>query len=632
MFELASIIFFGILAQWIAWKIKVPAILPLIIIGLFVGPLSFLWTGNNPDEKWIQPIFHDGQGILPAKNFFYFVSLSIGIILFEGGLTLNRKEIKGIGQTIINLITVGTLVTLIGGALAAHFIMELSWSISFLFSALIIVTGPTVIAPILRNLALKRNVSAVLKWEGILIDPVGALMAVLVFEFIRSGAGSQFGFTALLEFGRVVSIGVGVGFLSALAFRYMLLNKLVPNYLLNVFTLAVVLFVFVISDEMAHESGLLTVVVMGTILGNMNIPHFKEILHFKESLSILLISILFIELSANINLEDLMLLLDIRCLLLFLFVILVLRPVGVFLSTYKADNLNFREKAFISWVGPRGIVAAGIASLFGMRLQNDNVPGAEYITPLVFMIVLGTVLLNATTARILARLLKVVKEASDGILIVGANSPARLIGRYLNESGRHVILLDRSEYNTDAARNMGLEAIQADVYSDDLSEKFDLLDVGYLMAMTASKEVNKYARDHFRDEFGENGSLRILSADEYDLRDEIDSTEILFGKNEDFINLSEIARDYPEFHEIEVDNKEHFENLLTKLRSRHNSIPLFYKKEDNKLEIINADMSIEWEKEDKATIVYLGKELKKEDLPYEQEVVVEEEEESEEGE
>lgn len=613
MFELASIIFFGILAQWIAWKIKVPAILPLIIIGLLVGPLSFLWTGTPMDEKWIEPIFHDGEGILPAKNFFYFVSLAIGIILFEGGLTLNRQEIRGIGNTIINLITVGTLITFIGGGFAAKYIMDLDWSIAFLFSALIIVTGPTVIAPILRNLALKKNVSAVLKWEGILIDPVGALIAVLVFEFIRSGAGSQFGFTALLEFGRVVAIGVGLGFLSALGFRWMLVNRLVPNYLLNVFTLAVVLFVFVVSDEMAHESGLLTVVVMGTILGNMQIPFFKEILHFKESLSILLISILFIELSANINLEDLMLLLDIRCLFLFLFVILVLRPLGVFLSTINAENLNWKEKAFVSWVGPRGIVAAGIASLFGLRLQQDHVAGAEYITPLVFMIVLGTVLLNATTARFMARILGVVKDASNGILIIGANIPARLIGKYLMDAGRHVILLDRSEYNIKEARKLGLESIQADVYSDDLSEKFDLLDVGYLMAMTPSKEVNQYVRKQFKDDFGENGSFRLLSADEHGDEVQIDGNEILFGRNEDYISLSEIARDYPGFYEIEVEASDYHSTLNT-LREREESIPLFYKNDEGDLIIIHANGDLT-PIEGKVSIVYMGKPLEKEAKP-----------------
>ncbi len=608
MFQLASIIILGVLAQWIAWRIKVPAILPLILIGLFVGPLSFLWTGTDPSIKYIEPIFSGGSGLWPSDNFFYFVTLAIGIILFEGGLTLNRNEIKGIGGTIINLITVGSLVTFIGGALAAHFIMDLNWSISFLFSALIIVTGPTVIAPILRNVALKSDVSNVLKWEGILIDPIGALAAVLVFEFIHSGAGTEFGQHAIIAFVRVLVIGFGLGFLFALLFRWLLQMKFVPHYLLNVFTLAMVLFVFVLSDILSHESGLLSVVVMGMVLGNMNLPEFKEILHFKETLSVLLISILFILLSANINYEDLMLLLDWRCGILFLVVILVLRPLGVLISTRTAENLGYNEKAFISWVGPRGIVAAGIASLFGIRLSGE-IDGAEYITPLVFMIVLGTVLLNATTARWMARVLNVVKSASDGILIVGAGLPSRLIGKFITDRGRHVILLDRSDTNVREARKMGMEAITADIYSEDLSEKFDLLDVGYLMAMTPSTDVNTFALDRLREDFGENEALRVLSSEELKNQGDINEHEILFSKTDDYINISELARDYPEFHEIELEDLETFRSLLGKLRSTKRVLPMFYTNSEGVLKIIDAGVDLLPEDTGVQSLIYMGQKI-----------------------
>lgn len=608
MFQLASIIILGVLAQWIAWRIKVPAILPLILIGLFVGPLSFLWTGTDPSIKYIEPIFNNGSGLWPSENFFYFVTLAIGIILFEGGLTLNRNEIKGIGGTIINLITVGSLVTFVGGALAAHFIMDLNWSISFLFSALIIVTGPTVIAPILRNVALKSDVSNVLKWEGILIDPIGALAAVLVFEFIHSGAGTEFGQHAIIAFVRVLVIGFGLGFLFALFFRWLLQMKFVPHYLLNVFTLAIVLFVFVLSDILSHESGLLSVVVMGMVLGNMNLPEFKEILHFKETLSVLLISILFILLSANINYEDLMLLLDWRCGVLFLVVILILRPIGVFLSTRTAENLGNNEKAYISWVGPRGIVAAGIASLFGIRLSGE-ISGAEYITPLVFMIVLGTVLLNATTARWMARMLNVVKSASDGILIIGAGLPSRLIGKFIMDQGRHVILLDRSDTNIKAAKDLGMDAIAADIYSEDLSEKFDLLDVGYLMAMTPSTDVNNFAIQRLKDDFGENEALRVLSSEELKNQGDIKENEILFSKTDDYINISELARDYPEFHEIPVDGIEDFQKLLSSLRSTRGVLPIFYFNSNRVLKIIDAGTDLLPDDEGVQSIVYMGRKL-----------------------
>ncbi len=189
MLELAGIIILGIVAQWFAWRLKLPAILPLILIGLLVGPIATLYTEDG--SKLIEPVWNGEKGLFPGEGLYYFLSLAISIILFEGGLTLKRSEIRNVGPVITKLITVGTLVTFFGGGLATHFIFGLSWKISFLFAALIIVTGPTVITPILRNIPLKKDISAILKWEGILIDPIGALVAVLVFEFISVGEGQE---------------------------------------------------------------------------------------------------------------------------------------------------------------------------------------------------------------------------------------------------------------------------------------------------------------------------------------------------------------------------------------------------------------------------------------------------------
>lgn len=284
MVELAGIIILGILAQWLAWSIRLPAILPLIIIGLLVGPLSTYFTEDG--QKLLEPIYDEktGSGLFPGEYLFYFVSLAIGIILFEGGLTLKRREIQGVGPAILKLITIGSLITFIGAGFAAHFIMGLSWPISFQFAALIIVTGPTVIAPILQNVPLNRNVSTVLKWEGILIDPLGALVAVLVFEFIRtSDGGAAFTSHAFITFFQIILIGLALGGVAAYSLYWLIKTDAIPRFLLNVFTLAFVLSVFVASDLLAKESGLLSVVVMGMILGNLDIPLIKEILNFNMS-------------------------------------------------------------------------------------------------------------------------------------------------------------------------------------------------------------------------------------------------------------------------------------------------------------------------------------------------------------
>ena len=243
MVELAGIIILGILAQWVAWRLKLPAILPLILIGLFVGPVSTLLTENG--EKWIEPIWNGEKGLFPGDGLYYFVSLAISIILFEGGLTLRRSEIANVGPVITKLITLGSVVTFFGAGIAAHFIFELSWQVSFLISGLIIVTGPTVITPILRNIPLKKDVSAVLKWEGILIDPIGALVAVLVFEFISVGEGEAYTQTALVEFGKILLFGTTFGFTFAHALAFAIKKNFIPHYLLNVVSLSVVLLVFV---------------------------------------------------------------------------------------------------------------------------------------------------------------------------------------------------------------------------------------------------------------------------------------------------------------------------------------------------------------------------------------------------
>jgi NhaP-type Na+/H+ or K+/H+ antiporter len=605
MVELAGIIILGILAQWVAWKFKIPAILPLILIGLFVGPIAAEYITDD-GSKWIEPIWNGKKGLFPGDGLYYFVSLAISIILFEGGLTLKRDEIKNVAPSITKLITVGSAVTFFGAGVVTHYLFNLSWELSFLFSGLIIVTGPTVITPILRNIPLKKDVSAVLKWEGILIDPIGALVAVLVFEFISVGGGGGFTKTALTEFGKILLFGTSFGFTFAHALAFIINKKLVPHYLLNVVSLSTVLLVFVESEIFAHESGLLAVVVMGMVLGNGNLKNLKELLYFKESLSVLLISILFILLAANIDIKDLMLLYNWKTAVLFFVVVLVIRPLAVFISTYKS-KLKINEKLFISWVGPRGIVAAGIASLFGSKLLKQGVEGAEYITPLVFMIVLGTVLLNATTARVFAKIVGVFLTSSDGILIVGASPVSRLIASYLKENNRRVVLIDSNSSHINKAQDMGLEAIEASVYDDDLSENIELNDIGYLMSLTGSSVVNDYALAKFTKNFGEQGAFRLISSEE--LKNPDNQPKVgLISNTDDYINLSEVVRDYPNTNEVELISNEDFTEKMNKLSSEITSIPVFVKTNDGKIHNISS-FTDEMKVEEGYKLMYLGKKL-----------------------
>ena len=602
MIELAGIVILGILAQWVAWRLKLPAILPLILIGLTAGPMSTLITEDG--SKWIEPVWNGTKGLFPGDSLYNFVSLAIGIILFEGGLTLKRNEISKVGPVIFKLISIGATVTFIGAGLATHYIFGLSWKIAFLFAALIIVTGPTVIAPILRNIPLKKDVSAVLKWEGILIDPIGALVAVLIFEFISLGDSSGYTKQAFIEFGKIVIVGFSFGIAAGIALYFAIKKKLIPHYLLNVTALSVVLLVFVESDVFAHESGLLAVVVMGMYLGNSNLPNLKELLYFKESLSVLLISILFILLSANVNIEDLQLIFIWETAILMAVIIFLLRPIGVLLSTVKS-GLRLNEKAFISWVGPRGIVAAGIASLFGTRLVLKGEPGAEYITPLVFTTVLVTVLLNATTARLVAKWLKVYLNVSKGILIVGASEASRVIAKYLQTNNRHVVLIDSNIDNIEKAKLSGLDAMEANVYSEDISNDVEFSDIGYLFAFTGSFEVNKFANNKFKNQLGENGAFRLISSDE--LRKEaLIPEQSIFSKKDDYINFSEVARDYPLINELSINSKEHYLELINELNNELKKIPLFVKDLEGELHII-CGLSTDFKIEKDFKLVYLGK-------------------------
>jgi NhaP-type Na+/H+ or K+/H+ antiporter len=606
MLELALIIILGILAQWVAWRMKIPAILPLILIGLFVGPFSTLISESG--NKWIEPVWDGEIGLFPGERLFNFVSLAISLILFEGGLTLKKEELKNVGPVIYKLITLGSFVTFVLAGFTVHYVIGLNWSLAFLFSSLIIVTGPTVITPILRNLAIKKDLSTILKWEGILIDPIGALIAVLVFEFISIGGahGANYTQDTLIEFGKIIVIGSSIGFTSAYAFAAMLKHKLIPHYLLNVVALALVLGVFVLSDLFANESGLLSVVIMGMVLGNMKIEALKEVFYFKETISILLISILFILLSANIDMSDLELIYNWNSVILFAIVVLIIRPAGVFLSARKS-KLHLNEKLFISWVGPRGIVAAGIASLFGLKLTMQGVQNAEYITPLVFMIVLGTVLLNATTAKLFARITKVLLKKSEGILIVGASEPALLIAEYLMKNNLRVVLIDSNPKHVQNAKNLNLEAIECDIYSDELLEHVELNDVGYLMAITGSDSVNQFAISKLRSSYGKEGAFRLVSSEE--MRDPNNNTEKgLFSHTDDYINLSKVVRDHPTINEVILSSKEHYLKLLEATKNEVMSIPLFLIDNADEFHIISSH-SDQMSVEPGNKLMYLGKKL-----------------------
>jgi NhaP-type Na+/H+ or K+/H+ antiporter len=570
MYEIGGLIIIGVVAQWLAWRFRVPAILPLILAGILIGPGWEWYT----DHRLLNPRFDSeaGTGLFPGNLLYSFVSLSIGLILFEGGLTLRLKEIRGLADSIFRLTTYGAFTTTVVAGLAAHFIIGLSWQIAFLFSTLIVVTGPTVIAPIMRQINVKRQVATVLKWESIVIDPVGAFLAVLFYNFILAYYHPEATvYEALVKFVQSGLVGIGLGFVVG-HLLFLLISRLyVPRYLLNIVTLGFVVLAFLLSDVIAHESGLLTTVVMGAYLANREVPFLHDILDFKESLTLLLISLLFILLSANMTVDQITLVLSQESLLVFLIVVFLARPLGVFWSL-STSELSWRDKAFISWVGPRGIVAAGVASLFGIELAKEGVPGAEYITPLVFLIVLGTVLLNATLAGLLARKLKVSLPEGSGVLIFGAAEGARFLATSLQDSGRDVVLVTPNRAEADVAEEANLTAIVTPVDSDELDSLVDMTDIGYVLALTGNDEDNFYLLNAYRSREGIRGTYRLITRKEIQVQRF--SREALFGQYASYLLFNRLARTVDTVHYVTIRGENELDPLLARLRERK-IIPLY---------------------------------------------------------
>lgn len=586
MVELASILILSVLAQWLAWKIRIPAILPLILIGLALGPLASYLI---PDGTKLL----DGDAIFSGDLLFAFVSISVGVILFEGGLTLKLQEIRHQAGVVRNLLIIGPIVTLLGGGLAAHYYLGLSYQLAFLFGALIIVSGPTVVIPILRNVRPNKEINNVLKWEGILIDPLGALIAVLVYEFIQS---SEYGtnldtIEVIKSFTITVATGVFVGGLAALFLRWLLNKNRIPGYLRNVVALGLVIFAFTFAEFLAHEAGLMSTTFMGIILANVKVQELKKILSFKEDVSIILISVLFILLSSRIDVEQIEKL-GSDALIVFLIVVLVVRPIGVILSTLRS-SFRWQEILFMSWVGPKGIVAAAVASLFALQLTTGenssiNPEQAELILPMTFLVIVGTVVLQGSTAKPLARLLKVERAEPRGILIAGANENGRIIASFLQDQGLEVLLADTSKANLAESRRQGLEVFEGNILADTIFEDLDLTTIGRLLAMTSSAEVNSLAMKVFEGELGSENVYRISSKKEQEMRDIEFPSQVLFGAKADYLNLAQALRRFQEIQLADCPTEEAYETL----RRKHKGalIPLFVLNPERPLKIIGRDL------------------------------------------
>jgi len=480
---IALILVAGILCQWLAWRVKLPAIIFLLFCGVLAGPVL----------GWLDPDRLMGDLLFP------FISLSVAVILFEGSLTLKLREIPGLERVIRNMITLGALITWLITATATALLLGFAWEIACLFGAIMVVTGPTVVMPMLRTVRPRESVANILQWEGILIDPIGAILAVLVYQFIVAG-GAQGGVAAgALVFGKIVFIGVGLGMASGQIFGLLLRKYWVPQFLHNVIALALVCGVFALSNLLEAESGLLTVTVMGVWLANMRGVDLDEIMDFKESLSLLLISALFILLAARMDLAA-FLVLGWPALGVFLVIQFLARPLSVQASAL-GSGLSMAERHLLAWIAPRGIVAAAITAVFAMKLGALGYEDAPQLVPLTFMVIVGTVILQSTTARFIAGRLGVAEPEPRGFLIVGANSVAQAVGLALQENGYRALLADQNWSAVRDAKLKGLPAYWGNPVSEHAERNLNLLGVGHLLALSANVELNALAAQYYRLEF-----------------------------------------------------------------------------------------------------------------------------------
>ncbi len=462
----------GIVAQAVARHLRLPGIVLLLATGVVLGP---------DVANLVRPDVLGGALIT-------LVGFAVAVILFEGGLNLDLRRLRREQIAIRDLITLGAVVTAVGGTLAARLFLGWPWRMSILFGTLVIVTGPTVINPLLRRVKVIHKVGTVLEAEGVLIDAIGAIIAVVALEVALSPSGESLARGALavvsrLGFGAVM--GLAGGALLAVVLR---LKGLVPEGLENVFTLGLVLALYQVASVIMPESGIAAVSVAGVVVGNARIVVHRDLLEFKEQLTVMLIGMLFVLLAADVRVAEVTAL-GWAGLAVVAALILVVRPLCVLAGTFRAD-LTVRQKLFIGWMGPRGIVAAAVASLFAEELARAGIPGGDALRALVFLVIAVTVVVAGLTGGLMARLLGVRRRQDTGWVILGANDVGRALAKALVDGGEEVVLVDSNPDAASAAETEGLKVIFGNGLEERTLHRAEIETRAGALGVTANEEVN----------------------------------------------------------------------------------------------------------------------------------------------
>ncbi|MFT6834471.1 MAG: NhaP-type Na+/H+ or K+/H+ antiporter [Francisellaceae bacterium] len=530
---LMFIMLLAISSQWFSWKLKLPAILFLLASGIIFGPISELVFHT----ALINPIYIFGD-----RLFYPMVSLSVSIILFEGCMSLKFSEIKGSGKVVRNFVSIGLLFTAVCTAVLSHYLLNFPWQVAAMLGAIASVSGPTVVIPILRSVRPTKNIANIIRWEGMLVDPLGALSAVVVFIAISNASR----FDAVWHVIAIILTGIIVGLISGYLLGLVLRRHWVPDYLSNLFVLSVIIITFVLVEAVFNGSGLLTVSIMGIIVGNMRNTNIDEIVDFKENLTILLISILFVILGANITFTGFESVIFPAILMILILQCLV-RPIVSFFCTL-GSTLNWRERVLLGWIAPRGIIAASVAAAFSieiMALPSSNIDYQLYgrlLGTVTFLIIIGTVFIESLTAPLLARILKVSEPDPRGFLIVGANKFAREIAKSLAAQDLSVQMSDVNWKDVQAAKLDGLNCYYGSPSSDHAAWHLDLVGIGRMIGLSSDGQMNSISAVKYRREFGSNTIFVLPTSGKNDGPQEINKkySKRLFTKDVTYEDLEKM--------------------------------------------------------------------------------------------
>lgn len=574
---ITSVIFFGVGAQWVGWKFKLPAILLLLLSGLLAGPILGL---VKPDQLM-------GDLLTP------FINVSVAIILFEGGLSLKFSELKNVGGAIGNLVSIGALLTWVLTSLSAYVFFGFGWELAVLLGAILIVTGPTVIVPLLRQVRPSGQVGPILKWEGIVIDPIGAMIAVLVYEVILTSGFSEATSLAFMSIFKTILFGSVLGLAGAGVLYGLLKKHLLPDFLQNPVSLMIVVLIFTISDIFQHESGLWATTLMGVVLANQKAARIHHIIEFKENIRLLLLSALFILLAARIELTDLLGNLNLSMMAFLVVLIFAIRPAAVYLSTIFSP-LSWKEKLFLCWMAPRGVVAASISSIFAISLVQNGYPEANQLISIVFITIISTVAIYGLTAPWVARKLGVAKPVPRGFLIIGAHEWAIDMAKELEKYDVKVTIADSNWNNISRAKSKNLETFYGDVLSEYALDRLNLDGIGKLLSVTPNDEVNALTVIRFSELFGRSlvyklpPGIKKKSVDPDDKEDGILQTgRTLFDEEANYDTLTQEYQEGKVIKSTQLTEKFTFQNF--KETHGDDAIPLFLVSDDKSIRPFTTD-------------------------------------------